>query len=252
VSAAAVAAAGWLSAGAALIAVAWTRARFASCAALVAEASHELRGPLCAAQLGLDLLARTRPQDAGHLTAIELELRRAGLALEDLTIAADGRRGTGTGVDALVDVGALVRDLAPGWQALAAANHCSLAVAAEPGAVIHADQLRLAQAIGNLVSNAVHHGGAGVRVAVTPGGRHARVEVQDEGPGLPAPVSELVRAARGRTTPHGHGIAVADRIASEHGGRLAAAPATRGARLVLEFRLAEIGGMQRWAAERAA
>ena len=54
----------------------------------------------------------------------------------------------------------------------------------------------------------------------------------DDGPGLPAPVAELVRRSRGL---RGHGLAVAEDVAARFGGRLASAPSEHGARLVLEL-----------------
>jgi signal transduction histidine kinase len=49
-----------------------------------------------------------------------------------------------------------------------------------------------------------------------------RLEVVDDGPGLPAPVHELARRRpRGE---HGHGLAIAAGIAERHGGRLAGVP----------------------------
>jgi signal transduction histidine kinase len=66
-------------------------------------------------------------------------------------------------------------------------------------------------------------------------GGAVRIEVCDGGPGLPAPVAELARGARAGRGRHGRGLAIAAEIAARHGGRLAAAPSTRGARLVLEL-----------------
>ena len=97
------------------------------------------------------------------------------------------------------------------------------------------DRLRLAQACGNLVANAIEHGGGAVHVRARTTAGGARVEVTDTGPGLPAPVPELVSAARGRRSRRGHGLALAAGIAERHGGRLASAPSPRGARLVLEL-----------------
>ena len=57
----------------------------------------------------------------------------------------------------------------------------------------------------------------------------------DEGPGLPAPVAELVRLPRAGRGRRGRGLAIAAEIAARHGGRLAAAPAAGGGRVVLEL-----------------
>jgi signal transduction histidine kinase len=192
-----------------------------------ARAGHEVRGPLCAARLALDGLERSARVDA-----IELELRRATLALDDLSDAGRGR----PAVERLepVDVGRLLADAAHAWRALARAHGSSLSI--EPGgARVVGDRLRLAQACANLVSNAVEHGGGTVRVRSSAGAGRVRVEVADTGPGLPAPVPALVGAARGRRSRRGHGLAIAAAIAERHGGRLTSIPAARGAHLVLEL-----------------
>ena len=87
-----------------------------------------------------------------------LELRRAALALEDLVAAGRGRR-AGARAE-LVDVGALLDDAAEAWRPVAAAFGAALVVEPLRGrALVRADPVRLAQACGNLVANAVEHGG---------------------------------------------------------------------------------------------
>jgi signal transduction histidine kinase len=225
---------GWI---AALGAVAASELRQRRRLALVAHASHELRGPLCAARLALFALAEG--EAAARVAAIDLELRRAGMALDDLAAAPHGRRARDR-LD-VFDVGDLLREAVEGWRPLAEARGVDVVV--EPpagGALVRADRLRLAQACGNLVANAVEHGGGAVRVRATRNGSGCvRVEVSDGGPGLPAPVADLVTAARGRRARRGHGLAIAAGIAERHGGRLAAAPSAHGARLVLELPGAE-------------
>ena len=190
---------------------------------LAARAQHEVRGPLAVARLALGDLERT-----ARVEAIDLELRRAALALDDLAGASRGRR------QEAVDLGRLVADLAPAWRALAE-QHGGRLVADPARARVSGDPLRLAQACGNLVANAVEHGGGLVYVRVLPAGGHVRVEVADDGPGLPAPVTALVAEARGRRSHRGHGLAIAAAIARRNGGRLTTAPSERGARVVLEL-----------------
>ena len=209
---------------------AWAlRLRLSRNAELVADAGHELRGPLCAARLGLHGL-----DDEERAAALDLELRRAALALEDLVEAARGRRAGER--SELVDVGALLDDAADAWRPLAAAFEASLVVEPLRGrALVRADPVRLAQACGNLVANAVEHGASPVRVRGRVLAGRVRVEVTDAGPGLPVPVSQLVGRRGRRGAPRGRGLAIAARIAERHGGRLAAAPSARGACLVLEL-----------------
>ena len=74
-----------------------------------------------------------------------------------------------------------------------------------------------------------------VRVRSYTAGGLSRIEIRDCGPGLPAPVGDLVVAARGRRSARGHGLAIAAAVAESHGGRLASLPAARGAHLLLEL-----------------
>jgi signal transduction histidine kinase len=110
-------------------------------------------------------------------------------------------------------------------------------------AAVVGDRPRLAQATGNLIANAIEHGGGPVEVRGRLEGSSVRIEVIDGGAGLAAPLDELARRARRRAwlggdRTRGHGLAVAAAVAAAHGGRLAAAPCDRGARLVLELPVA--------------
>jgi len=187
------------------------------------RAAHEVRGPLSVAQLALGGF-----EPCARVDAIELELRRAALALEDLGGARRAR------AREVVDLAQLVGEAAPAWRALAAAGGASLSV--EPScAAVAGDRLRLAQAAANLVANAIEHGGPDVRVRATAAAGRVSLEVSDDGPGLPAPLPRLLTAARGRRSRRGHGLAIAAAIAERHGGRLVALPAVRGTRLALDL-----------------
>lgn len=211
----------------------------------VARACHELRGPLTAARLGLEIGVRGGLSPA-RLRAIELELGRATLALGDL--AELGRVGKASlclrtpGVEQL-DLKELVAESIEAWRPAASAAGVELRMAWSGGAAaVVGERFRLAQATGNLIANAIEHGGGGVEVRGRAERSEVRIEVTDEGPGLNAPLPELARRARRRgrgwsctDRSRGHGLAVVAAVAAAHGGRLAAAPSERGARLVLEL-----------------
>jgi len=215
------------------------RARLARGTTAVARAMHELRGPLTAARLGLELGLRGLALPPARLRAIELELGRATLALDDLAAGTAHR----VARQAPVDLGDLAADSVEAWRAAAQARggRVRLDRAAEP-VWVHGERLRLAQAIGNLIANGIEHGGGQVEVRVHARHARARIEVVDAGRGLPAPIDRLrrrYRPWRAHAPERGHGLAIASAIASAHGGRLAAAPSERGARLVLELPAAE-------------
>ena len=225
---------GWLAASAAGFAVAGVRRALASRMESVARACHELRGPLTAARLGLDCGAGNGELTPARLRAIDLELGRAALVLDDLEAVRTRRLGSRP-ADA-IDLEQLVTDSVEAWRPSAAARGVQLRASwSGSRAIVWGDRLRLAQVTGNLIANAIEHGGGVVEVRGHCDRVRARVEVSDTGPGLPAPVPELSRGARGGRGRRGRGLAIAAAIVAAHGGRLAAAPSARGARLMLEL-----------------
>ena len=211
----------------------------------VVRAAHELRGPLHAIGLGVALETGAESGRAEQWRAVELELDRARLALDDLQGArarrsrrVAGRSRPALGPDSVERLDArrlleeAVRSATP--RALAVGVELSSEWVGEDVAIWGA-RLRIAQALGNLVANAIEHGSGPVLLRGRRADQIARFEVCDHGAGLPAPVAELTRGARAGRGRRGRGLAIAGAIAVAHGGRLAAAPAQPGARLVLEL-----------------
>jgi signal transduction histidine kinase len=196
-----------------------------------ARVAHEVRGPLSAAQLALHGAARRGEVAPLLVAALELELRRAALALEDPCTGA-------TSTD--VDLHALLACQVRTWQEVAAAHGARLMLMPGPGvAIVHADALRVAQATGNVVANAIEHGGGTIEVRTRAVGDRVRVEVSDGGPGLPASVAELSRRPRAGRGGRGRGLAIAAGVLTHCGGRVAALPSARGGRVAIELPAAE-------------
>jgi signal transduction histidine kinase len=237
---------GWVLAGfaAAVAAVVWHGLSLRMEA--VARACHELRGPLTAARLGLELGTRSSEISVDRLRAIDLELGRAALALDDLADAGAPKRRRRLGnADWEVAVDELVADSVDAWRPAAAASATDLTLRWSAGqATVRGDRLRLAQAIGNLIANAIEHGGETVEVLGTATGGSLLVEVLDDGGGLPPRVREVVVAGGGgrwrsirRRGGRGLGLAIASDVAEAHGGRLRVESAPSGTRMVLELPL---------------
>lgn len=230
--------AGWAAAGIAAVITLAVRRVLDSRMEAVARACHELRGPITAARLGLSFGERTGELSPDRLRAIDTELGRASLALQDLADA--GRGGPRLAELQRVDLEALMSDCVRGALGLAAEHGTRIDSdwRGRAAVVVWGNRLRLAQALGNLIANAIEHGGSTVSIRAIVGDDVIRLEVSDDGPGLPAPVAELVRHPRRGRGARGRGLAIAATIASAHGGRVAAAPATRGCRIALELPLA--------------
>jgi len=101
----------------------------------------------------------------------------------------------------------------------------------------------LRRAIGNLVDNALRHAGEPVEVGLRREGAQVVIEVLDRGPGIPEDEAERLKRpftrldeARGGSGGAGLGLAIVERVARAHGGRLDLAARPGGglaARLVL-------------------
>jgi signal transduction histidine kinase len=199
-------------------------------AELVARACHELRGPLTAAGLALYAAGRRGEASSRRVAAVDLQLRRAELALSDLSLARTGARARDR-VEP-VSVVTLLEAEAASWREVAWAHGCEVVLAQPlPDVAVRADGRRLSQAAGNLIANALEHGSGTVRLGARLDGDRVRIEVCDEGPGLAAPIPALSRSRGAR----GRGLAIVAEIAARAGGALHSAPGAGGARLVIEL-----------------
>jgi signal transduction histidine kinase len=225
---------GWLVALGAVACALTYRARLRRCCELVSRACHELRSPLTAAGLALHAMARSGDVPANRVYALDLELARAGAALEDLAAARD-RRPRAERLESLA-VATLLEQTVACWMPAAEAHGCELRLGeVPPDAFVRGDRVRLAQATGNLIANAIEHGSGPIELRARVALGRVAIEVLDDGPGLPAPVATLAKRPRAGEGWRGRGLAIASDIAARHGGRVATGPSRSGARVALEL-----------------
>lgn len=183
---------------------------------------HELRGALAAIQLGLFALERRGAAAlvADRIEALRTQAERAHVAIEDIDGIRLARRHPAGRLD-LIDAGAVVKRRAVAWSGLAEARRRVVELRWPIGpAVVRGDERRIGQALDNLVVNALDHGAGIVRMSGALTGRTVRIAVADQGPGIQRSLGQAMSSPwHGR---HGHGLAVAARVAELHGGRLTA------------------------------
>jgi signal transduction histidine kinase len=234
-----VAGSGWLVAAAMLVLVLRLRARLE----LVARAEHELRGPLTAFSLALDA-ARGTAAGRRLRVVLEAELARARAGLADLAAARVGRRAAP--VVERVRVDSLLRSSAAAWEG----RGRRVSVRSDAGlAVVAGDRGRLAQALGNVISNAVEHGVGDVTAVATRSADRVRIEVTNAtaaatGAGrrlevVPESADSDRGADRGRglgiAADRGRGLEIAADAAADLGGSLSSAVGPRRARTVIDL-----------------
>ena len=198
----------------------------------VADAAHELRSPLTAVQLQLQLLKRA-PDEAARAAALErLERgvqRSTHLVRQLLTLARQDPQAAQAD-ERLVDLDALAREIVADFDPLA--QRKALALELDSGGTV---ELRgrpegLRAMLGNLVDNAIRYTPAGGRVTVRlrrqPGA--AVLEVEDTGPGISADQRERVFDRFYRATGSvdveegsGLGLAIVKRVAEQHNATVA-------------------------------
>jgi signal transduction histidine kinase len=198
----------------------------------VSLVSHELRSPM-AAVIGAarTLQGRwrelTADQRQSFLALIGDETSRLADLIGDVLDTSRIEAGTFSFTFRDVDLAAVVREVA----AAAEVGQDEVRVSAEVNGtlpLVRGDRERLRQVIQNLVDNAVKYSSAGgaVQVSATADEREVRVDVRDQGPGIPLQDQKVIfekfgRSGTGGTKPGtGLGLFIARSIVEAHGGSL--------------------------------
>jgi signal transduction histidine kinase len=230
-----------------------------------ADAAHELRTPLSTLKSGIQAALVCRRDAAGDRTVLgellEDVLRLEKLCESLLVIAAPNEKDPGRAMplsDYRQCVAAVLEDFRP----LAQLTDSSLTLSpgkdepAKPGAgedsggsrqekdsadrgstpdpLVRADECSVLRIAGNLIENAILHGGTGVevRVGIVEEERSVTLVVEDNGPGMPAEDQSRVfdrffrrDQARARATGGaGLGLAICRALAERHGGSVRYVP----------------------------
>ncbi|MFJ9712927.1 ATP-binding protein [Streptomyces sp. NPDC101234] len=158
--------------------------------AFVADASHQLRNPLSALLLRIELLALELPEGNEEIASVQTEGKRLAQVLDDLLDLALAEHAEADLM--LIDVGRLARERVAAWAPAATAKGVRLTGDCPP-ATGWADPITLSSALDAVIDNAVKftpEGGV-VEVSVAADGDVCTVVVTDTGPGLTD--EELVR-----------------------------------------------------------
>jgi len=215
----------------------------------MADAAHELRTPITALRLQLQLLERSAEaasRDAA-LRALKLGVDRSQrLVGQLLQVARSGVDGEPLRLEA-VDLGPLVKRVVADLNVKADHKHIDLGAEVWSAVVVEGDKEQIRVLLNNLVENALRytpHGGRIDVVATVQGGR-AVLRVADNGPGIPVSEHERVfeRFHRGEgatdsddegATGSGLGLAIVRAIAERHGATTSLGSPSEATGLVVE------------------
>ena len=192
--------------------------------ALMADVSHQVRTPLAALRLRLDLLA----QDSDEATAAELagaqeEIARLARLVNGLLAVA--RAENVTSAPGPVAADAVVRDRAAAWRPAAEERGVTLTTAAAAPVSALACEGHLEQILDNLIANALDamEAGGSILVGAAEDSGRAAITVADDGHGMSGAQQRAAfrRFASGTPGGTGLGLAIVSRLVAANGGSAA-------------------------------
>ena len=188
-----------------------------------ADAAHELRTPLAALRMRMQLIERELNLPSSHMRQLRADLDRCTMLVESLLALARLEPQAEPLLRVAVDLNALLDNLSPQMQTAGLRMERSLAVP-----TLQAAPALLASALRNLIDNAARYGGEGTRIRIEssplPQGG-TRLAVRDDGPGVPPEqrqrLGERFFRVLGTGQPgNGLGLSIVARIAALHGAQL--------------------------------
>jgi signal transduction histidine kinase len=199
--------------------------RLAAMQTMSAGFAHEVRNPLNAAQLQLELLERRLRRD-GHDARLVEPTELAQKEMDRLTSLLNDFLAFARPPDLYVqerDVAAIVRQAAELERRAAEHHGAELAIDAAP-LIAAIDGPKLQQVVSNLVRNAIEAipPGGHVSVALVPGAEHFVIRVGDDGPGIPEEIRPRIYEPFFTTKESGTGLgmSIVHSLVAMHGGTI--------------------------------
>jgi signal transduction histidine kinase len=199
---------------------------------LLHDVSHELRSPLARLQAAIGLAHQQPDKAAASMERIERESVRMDKLVGELLTLSRLEAGAFDAPQQEFSIGELLEDILQDARFEAATNGREVAFSGGADAQLTGQPELLARAIENVVRNAIKHSPAGgrVEVEIVRDARYMRIRVMDNGPGIAQEdLGKIFQPFyRGSSTEkdvdgHGLGLAIAQQVVQQHGGRIAAA-----------------------------
>ncbi|MEV6161762.1 HAMP domain-containing sensor histidine kinase [Streptomyces sp. NPDC052052] len=194
--------------------------------AFVADASHQLRNPLAALLLRIELLALELPEGNEEIASVRTEGKRLGQVLDDLLDLALAEHSAADLM--LTDIGALTEERVASWRAVAEEKGVRLTADGASAVTAWADPIALSSALDAIIDNALKFTPVGEEVLVTVavGRDDVTVVVADGGPGLTPQEMDRVGDRFWRSTQHqnvqgsGLGLSISQALLAAGGGSI--------------------------------
>lgn len=205
--------------------------------------AHDLKTPLTRLRNRLERLAISEQVDPSDIDKCLRQSDQLLATFNALLRIARIESGAYRAAFADVDLAGIIQDVCDFYQPAADERKVSLHCSAAQPAKVFGDRELLAQALTNLLDNAIKYTPAGGRVNVTveTAPRSCRLVVSDTGPGIPAEEianveRRFVRLDAARSEPgNGLGLALVRAVVDQHQGRLLIENANPGLRITMDM-----------------
>ncbi len=193
-----------------------------------ADASHELRSPLSAIQMRLQVLKRKYPDLAQELISIQNDVNRGTQVLENLLLLARlDPTNTSQLSQSEIDLHLVMRDVLQALQPFAVDKNIQIQTQLLPQLYIKGNEKLIFSCIRNLIDNAIRYAGQNghVFIEMQQKQQHISMTIEDDGQGVTDEVLERLgerfyRALGTRTQGSGLGLSICKKIIELHAAEI--------------------------------